>query len=337
MSDPVTNVEIEDVLTSIRRLVSENGRASAPSERSEVLRSEPSPEPEIPQFEPESPQAEADPDEAASAPTRLMLTPALRVSEIEQDTQAQGAASTSTSPLSFVHAEAAEESADPDEGRFSANEFRHFTQEPEDQPEAEEDVDFDVDYDSEEIIGFDPDEGIALEDAQSLDSRIVQWENVSTGEDEHYEPDAPGDSDYAGTDISSMSWIEAVAAKQGNDTDAEAAIDQAQDVSLDEAYDLSGREFEETEPEEPLAEMSQQVEADARDYVVETVEQAIAPELEGFETDESLVLDEAMLREMVSDIVRQELQGALGERITRNVRKLVRREIHRALAAHDLE
>jgi cell pole-organizing protein PopZ len=43
-----------------------------------------------------------------------------------------------------------------------------------------------------------------------------------------------------------------------------------------------------------------------------------------------------MLREMVADIVRQELQGTLGERITRNVRKLVRREIHRALAAHDL-
>lgn len=49
------------------------------------------------------------------------------------------------------------------------------------------------------------------------------------------------------------------------------------------------------------------------------------------------VLDEAALRELVSDIVREELQGALGERITRNVRKLVRREIHRALAAQELE
>ena len=49
------------------------------------------------------------------------------------------------------------------------------------------------------------------------------------------------------------------------------------------------------------------------------------------------VLDEDALRDLVSDIVRQELQGALGERITRNVRKLVRREIHRALAAQELE
>lgn len=47
-------------------------------------------------------------------------------------------------------------------------------------------------------------------------------------------------------------------------------------------------------------------------------------------------LDEDALRELVASIVREELQGALGERITRNVRKLVRREIHRALAAHDL-
>jgi hypothetical protein len=49
------------------------------------------------------------------------------------------------------------------------------------------------------------------------------------------------------------------------------------------------------------------------------------------------ILDEDALRDLVSDIVREELQGALGERITRNVRKLVRREIHRALAAQELE
>ncbi len=48
-------------------------------------------------------------------------------------------------------------------------------------------------------------------------------------------------------------------------------------------------------------------------------------------------VDENMLREIVADIVRSELQGALGERITRNVRKLVRREIHSALAARSLD
>lgn len=52
--------------------------------------------------------------------------------------------------------------------------------------------------------------------------------------------------------------------------------------------------------------------------------------------DDGAVLDEDALREMVVEIVRQELQGALGEKITRNVRKLVRREIHQALAAQNL-
>lgn len=49
------------------------------------------------------------------------------------------------------------------------------------------------------------------------------------------------------------------------------------------------------------------------------------------------VLDEDTLRELVTDIVRDELSGVLGERITRNVRKLVRREIHRALMAREFD
>jgi len=52
---------------------------------------------------------------------------------------------------------------------------------------------------------------------------------------------------------------------------------------------------------------------------------------------EDAVLDEAALRALVSEIIRQELQGTLGERITRSVRKLVRREIQRALSARDFE
>ncbi len=47
--------------------------------------------------------------------------------------------------------------------------------------------------------------------------------------------------------------------------------------------------------------------------------------------------DEAAMRDMVRDIIREELQGTLGERITRNVRKLVRAEIARAMAVRDFE
>lgn len=49
------------------------------------------------------------------------------------------------------------------------------------------------------------------------------------------------------------------------------------------------------------------------------------------------VIDEDMLRDLVARIVREELQGALGERITRNVRKLVRAEIARALASRSFD
>ncbi|PQO23648.1 hypothetical protein C2I36_06730 [Rhodobacteraceae bacterium WD3A24] len=48
-------------------------------------------------------------------------------------------------------------------------------------------------------------------------------------------------------------------------------------------------------------------------------------------------LDEDALRDLVARIVREELQGRLGERITRNVRKMVRAEIARALASRELD
>lgn len=48
-------------------------------------------------------------------------------------------------------------------------------------------------------------------------------------------------------------------------------------------------------------------------------------------------LDEDTLREMVRALLRQELQGALGERITRNVRKLVRAEIQRMMLTREFD
>ena len=50
-----------------------------------------------------------------------------------------------------------------------------------------------------------------------------------------------------------------------------------------------------------------------------------------------LSLDDAVLRDLVAGIIREELKGVLGERITRNVRKLVRREINRMLVSQDFD
>jgi hypothetical protein len=49
------------------------------------------------------------------------------------------------------------------------------------------------------------------------------------------------------------------------------------------------------------------------------------------------VLDEAALQQIIRQLIRDELKGVLGERITHSVRKLVRAEINRALAAHSLD
>ncbi len=52
---------------------------------------------------------------------------------------------------------------------------------------------------------------------------------------------------------------------------------------------------------------------------------------------QGVALDDAALRGVVAGLVREELQGVMGERITRNMRRLVRREIMRAIAAGDLD
>ena len=52
--------------------------------------------------------------------------------------------------------------------------------------------------------------------------------------------------------------------------------------------------------------------------------------------EETLEIDEAMLSQLVAHIVRRELQGELGEKITRAIRKLVRAEVARELALRKL-
>lgn len=63
-------------------------------------------------------------------------------------------------------------------------------------------------------------------------------------------------------------------------------------------------------------------------------------EPEAAEPDEfelGMRFDEDVLRELVRDMLREELAGKMGERITRNIRKLVRAEIARALASQEFE
>lgn len=59
--------------------------------------------------------------------------------------------------------------------------------------------------------------------------------------------------------------------------------------------------------------------------------------LDLFASGDEAVIDMEMLRELIVQVLREELQGPLGERITRNVRKLVRQEIARALESQKFE
>ena len=67
MSDPVTNIESDDVLASIRRLVTEGDRARSPARKPFETRGE----------------GPIEPPKAATGPSRFVLTPALRVATLD--------------------------------------------------------------------------------------------------------------------------------------------------------------------------------------------------------------------------------------------------------------
>lgn len=71
--------------------------------------------------------------------------------------------------------------------------------------------------------------------------------------------------------------------------------------------------------------------------VIADLAQRVQDDLAQNLTADAPLFDEGVLRDLVRDLIREELAGALGERITRNVRKLVRAEIARAMAVQSIE
>ncbi|MCW9043506.1 MAG: hypothetical protein OQK05_09215 [Pseudopelagicola sp.] len=342
MSDPVTNVEIEDVLSSIRRLISENDRS-------------PKPRASVSSAVSEAPHSAVETADAEAARDRLVLTPALRVAEVAPETPELDDAESQPSesqPSESVAEEALHEPHDhawEDAGAtFDAEEEAAFDE----AHGAADEIAAEIEEDLSEA-GFDPVDGVSLKRARELDSRIVHWDKMAeaggSADASAYEPDEPGDSDYAGTDVEPLEWQDDLPDALEEDTKApDRAEGFAGDFKQDpeaktphtDPQDRSDRPYvEETSAEEALAGLAGRIEAELHDSIPGQIEAELTPEaaLDDLAGDDAMELDEAVLRDMVADIVRQELQGALGERITRNVRKLVRREIHRALAAHELE
>ena len=294
MSDPVTNVEVEDVLSSIRRLVSDDNRPSMKTATPVKL-----------------------------SPDRLVLTPALRVEDDQdedeavveptiqawsefgagpedQDANLADRSENNSDATSDVYGpEQAEAVQDHDEQ--PQEETHDVSEAPAAEPFVLESVvnhaEPEMDAPFEEIAEADiPDHeaeaAFFADQSESLTSKIAALEAVIGKTDDQWEPDDTGSSDYSGTEAPSMKWEDV-----GSDNDAD----------------------------------------NAEGDNAETVEVDVEPQQAAFSQSADELLDEDALRDIVSEIVREELQGALGERITRNVRKLVRREIHRALAAQELE
>jgi hypothetical protein len=153
----------------------------------------------------------------------------------------------------------------------------------------------------------------------TLSDKIAALEAKIGQTQDQWEPDGETEDDYAGTPVETIQW---------QDHDAEADTDGPE---TDTTADKTART---TPPEaEPEIEATLDTASTAPHQNVPQDDDDILDLL----PEDDTILDEESLRELVADIVRQELQGALGERITRNVRKLVRREIHRALTAQELD
>jgi len=364
MSEPVTHAEIEDVLSSIRRLVSEDGRDS-------ILAGVPAP--------------------ARKSPPRLVLTPSLRVAEVALETEkdfaskdvvAENAAGqqsesqfdeisvkteTDFDGADFGSLQGAEPEVDisafEDEIEIGAGAISDeviaddAAVEPSSQGDdvvlqsAETVVEDTAEPQAENAMSeneqptdapwHDPDatlfaaagvgdllaEGGAeaadeVKSAVSFAEKIAALEAVIGQADGEWEPDGESGEDNSGTVVETLAW-----------EDIEEETIQAPDVdAADDVVDVSPHAA--SEPEIDPSEF-EQPDGDALD-ASRVAEQAVADEVLGGLTADETIMDEESLRELVADIVREELQGALGERITRNVRKLVRREIHRALAVQDL-
>ena len=285
MSDPVTNVEIEDVLSSIRRLVSESGGAQAEVRKASKIFENKAPEPET--------GAET-PAEKPAVLDKLVLTPSLRVAEAPETV----AVSEDTSePEAEVEAEPEIEAADEVEHATEAGEH-HAEVSEEAQPEAVSEESAEHAAETEQTPEQSADEHVNAPEGESLKDRIEQLEAAVSSQDGEWEEE----NDES---VETLQWED-----HGNEGTSD------ENMSAPEAFAEHHHDFDA---------------ADEADKITEAED-----EYDFLAGDETL-LDEDTLREMVADIVRQELQGALGERITRNVRKLVRREIHRALMAQEFE
>ena len=186
-----------------------------------------------------------------------------------------------------------------------------------------------------------------------LESRIAEVEAAVAARQDQWEPDADEQDDYAGGAVEPLKWEDHAASDNATEDpvlvdekspEEVEAIEEA--IVLEEAAqaitDSLGYLHQKEQAADELVASDKDPVSEPRFVVPPVVPSQTSDasdasdETAGWYADDT-ILDEEALRDLVSEIVRQELQGALGERITRNVRKLVRREIHRAMMGQDYD
>ena len=359
MSEPMSSVEIEDVLSSIRRLVSEDLRPSSAAR------------PATP-----APQGLAD------AEGRLILTPALRVVGGEVEAEAEVGAETEAA------VQAAPKPAEPERFEPEAAEAPAAAPQFDDTPDlnvtpehwADDRADDRAEdsYEAVDAMDFDTaDAPDVVPEAPATDApSVIEGVMASLSQqvhDDNWEPET-GDTIE---DHPALHWADGAWAEPGPRSPDFDRIDQAEEAELapvetspqgleawgepegwaeamspEAAFDAAVFELppeaalppEAEAPEGGDAAEAEAIAAIEAMRVAEELEQATLERLEDegatgpglFDSDEG-GFDEEALREIVRDIIREELQGTLGERITRNVRKLVRAEVARAAMMRDYE
>jgi hypothetical protein len=322
MSEPMSSVDIEDVLSSIRRLVSEDLRPSARQAKADVA--------------PAAPEASAE---------KLILTPALRVTPEDEHLAADEAATVEPTFHSIRHmpAQPAASSIESVVTVVSAGIKAHG----DDYEAILGDPAPQYDDDLAKAFGGDwplKDEGSAQgEDdfgPEAPFANVVQFDEgaedtVITAAFDVEELVAEVAAESAAPAPETLEAPVADLAEVAPAAEAEAVQDQATDFDADHHQAAPDEAASDARDED--AAWADAAEADVIAELAEEIETETLLRMDVTAEFDDRSFDEDMLRDLVRDMIREELQGTLGERITRNVRKLVRAEIARALAVRDFD
>jgi hypothetical protein len=342
MSDPVSNAEIEDVLSSIRRLVSNGDRdkshvsSGATKESADKLVLTPALRVDASQDvgDTESHHAENDPGLAAMS-DRFEFHHVPQEDEAATGDREQEPASLQEDDVQAEDGMTPEASDEDTPSETLPEAEHHDSAEGSDEPALHEHVSDIGETDAEHhgdtpSAEQGPQHDEESSDMSALEDRIAEVEDAVAARQDEWEPDGDSEDPYSGSEVTPMAW---------EDYGPEPQHEQSEPVMRGPALVYASPDTDPADTvDQPITEDHDSAAISARVADPgEGSEKARDNEAALWSDDGDAIIDEETLRDMVSEIVRQELQGALGERITRNVRKLVRREIHRALTSQEFD